>query len=162
MGKRARKTAMRTRCWMKRNGNVRFECFCVRSSALRLPLSRLRRARVAFARALVDSHFTLEHGRRAFVGGRGDWRKHLSSNGAFVSPCVRIDRSSISILLGSLAALSSLLVSSSHRFIIIIVYLPLNSSTFFTSFTKRRLEDFLQAETSFRKSPSRRRVEDCR
>ena len=60
MSKRARKTAMRMRCWMKRNGNVRFECFCVRSSALRLPLSRLRRARVAFARALVDSHFTLE------------------------------------------------------------------------------------------------------
>lgn len=37
------------------------------------------------ARALVDSHFTLEHGRRAFVGGRGDWRKHLNSNGAFVT-----------------------------------------------------------------------------
>ena len=158
MGKRARKTAMRMRCWMKRNGNIRFECFCVRSSALRLPLSRLRRARVA--RALVDSHFTLEHGRRAFVGGRGDWRKHLSSNGAFVSLCVRIDRSSISILLGSLAALSSLLVSSSHRFIIIVVLLTSHLLNLFYFF--HRLEDFLQAETSFRKSPSRRRVEDCR
>lgn len=41
--------------------------------------------------------FYAEHGRRAFVGGRGDWRKHLNSNGAFVSLCVRIDRSSISI-----------------------------------------------------------------
>ena len=39
----------------------------VRSSALRLPLSRLRRARVAFARALVDSHFTLE----GFCGWEG-------------------------------------------------------------------------------------------
>ena len=157
MGKRARKTAMRMRCWMKRNGNVRFECFCVRSSALRLPLSRLRRARVAFARALVDSHFTLE----GFCGWeKGDWRKHLSSNGAFVSLCVRIDRSSISILLGSLAALSSLLVSSSHRFIIIIVSLTSHLLNLFYFF--HRLEDFLQAETSFRKSPSRRRVEDCR
>lgn len=97
---------------------------------------------------------------RAFVGGRGDWRKHLSSNGAFVSLCVRIDRSSISILLGLLAALSSLLVSSSHRFIIIIVLLTSHLLNLFYFF--HRLEDFLQAETSFRKSPSRRRVEDCR
>ncbi len=40
----------------------------------------------------------------------------------------------------------------------LLTFVPLPRS-FFTS---HRLEDFLQAETSFRKSPSRRGVEDCR